>query len=149
MAETLKIQIEVVGNGIGAASGESSGAGKVGIQSSTAKENAVAFFTLDKAKSVGKQFATQIVNRSVSTIGSRTGNYVLQERVQSGLNIAQKAISIGASFAINPVLGALNLVSEGIGFAFNIADRNREIMWQNRQAGELARRAGYLSDQNR
>lgn len=143
MAETLKIEIELTGGG------ENNSSEVAGIKSDTAKENAKAFFSLDRAKSVAKQFATQIVNRHVASIGSRTGNYVLQERVQNGLNIASKLIGIGVSFAINPWLGAANLVSEGIDVAFNVAQRNREIMWQNRSASELARRAGYLADQNR
>lgn len=143
MAETLKIQIEMVGgNGAG-------GEGDVGIRGKTAKDNAKAFFTLDRAKAVSTQFARQIVGGRVATIGSRTGNYVLQERIQKGLSLSQKVISIGVSFAINPVLGALNIASEGINVAFEVAQRNREIMWQNRSANELARRAGYLADQNR
>lgn len=144
MADTLKIQIEVTG-GVG----ESSASEVAGIKSDTAKSNAKAFFTLDRAKSVATQFASQIVDRHVSTIGSRTGNYVLQERVQNGLNVASKVIGIGVSFAVNPILGALNVVSEGINIAFEVAQRNREIMWQNRSANELARRAGYLADENR
>ncbi len=144
MAESLKIQIEVNGG-----SGEGGASAQAGIKSSQAKENAKAFFTLDRAKSVVKQFATQIVSGHISSIGSRTGNYVLQERIQTGLNVAQKVVGMGVSFALNPVLGALNVVSEGINFAFEVAERNREIMWQNRQASELARRAGYLSNQNR
>lgn len=143
MSETLKIQIEVID------SGGNNASETAGIKSSQAKENASAFFTLDRGKSVVKQFATQIVNSHVATIGSRTGNYVMQERVQNGLAIASKVIGIGVSFAVNPALGALNLVSEGIGVAFEAAQRNREIMWQNRSASELARRAGYLSDSNR
>lgn len=144
MAETLKIQIELSGGG-----GENNASDAAGIKSDTAKENAKAFFTLDRAKAVAKQFATQIVDRHVATIGSRTGNYVVQERVQRGLGIASKVIGIGVSFKINPILGALNVVSEGVGLAFDIAERNREIMWQNRAASELARRAGYLANQNR
>lgn len=141
--ETLKIQIELTGGG------ENSASELAGIKSATAKENAKAFFTFDRAKSVAQQFSTQIVNRHVAMIGSKTGNYVLQERIQTGLNIAQKVVGIGVSFAINPWLGALNLVSEGINIAFEVAARNREIMWQNRSASELARRAGYLSNENR
>lgn len=143
MAETLKIQIEIVGGGAGG------GPQDVGIRGQTAKDNAKAFFTLDRAKTVAKQFATQITDRHVGSIGSRTGNYVLQERIQNGLNIAQKMIGVGVSFAVNPVLGGLNVVSEGINFAFDYVQRKREIMWQNRAASELARRAGYLSNQNR
>lgn len=143
MAETLKIEIEVSGGG------ENGASAAVGIKGNQAKDNAKAFFTFDRAKSVVKQFATQIVDRHVGMIGLNTGNYVLQERVQTGLSVAQKVIGIGVSFAVNPVLGALNLVSEGINVAFEVAQRNREIMWQNRSASELARRAGYTSNGNR
>lgn len=145
MAETLKIQIEMVGG-----DSESSVAqGTAGITGGQAKDNVKAFAALQRGLSVAKQFSMQITNGVVGQIGLRSGNYVLQERVQTGLNVAQKLIGIGVSFAVNPVLGTLNLVSEGIGMAFEISARNREIMWQNRSASELARRAGYLSNQNR
>lgn len=143
MTETLKIQIELVGTG------GSGGASEAGIKSDTAKSNAKAFLTLDRAKAVGAQFAKQIVDAHVGMIGVNTGNYVLQQQVERGLNIVQKAIGIGVSFAINPVLGALNVVSEGIGFAFETAKHVKEVEWQNRSANELARRAGYLSNGNR
>lgn len=119
-----------------------------GIASDTAKENTKSFFTLDHARTVAKQFSTQVVNRAVSSIGSRTGNYVLQERMQTSVNLITKVVSIGFAFK-NPIVGAFTLVSEGIGAALDVAERNREIMWQNRSASELARRAGYLSNKNR
>lgn len=144
MAETLKIEIDVSGSGTG---GE--GAKKAGIKSDQSKSNAEAFWTYDRAKSVVKQFSAQIVNGHINSIGSRTGNYALQERAQTGMSIVKKGIGIGLSFAINPYLGALNLLSEGIGMAFEYAARIREIEWQNREARELARRAGYLADKNR
>ena len=144
MADVLKIQIEVTGG-----NGENASAEAAGVKNDQAKSNGKDFIKFSRAMSVAKQFATQIVNGHVSSIGSRTGNYVLQERVQNSLNLVSKVVGIGVSFAINPVLGALNLVSEGIGLAFEVAQRNREIAWQNRAASELARRAGYLSDQNR
>ena len=120
-----------------------------GINNDTAKENAKSFFTLSNAKAVAQLFSTQIINKAVSSIGSRTGNYVLQERVQGSVKIVTKIASLGYTFATNPVLGAITLVSDGIGLAFDAAQRNREIAWRNRTASELARRAGYLSDQNR
>lgn len=120
-----------------------------GITNDTAAETAKSFFTLKDAKTVAQMFSSQIVNKSVSSIGSRTGNYALQDRVQSSVNVVTKVVDLGFTFAINPIIGAFTLVSEGIGLALDIAARNREIMWQNRSANELARRAGYLSDQNR
>lgn len=145
MAETLKIQIELSGSA-GGQNGESQLAGMSGTQ---AKNNAKAFFTLDRGISVAKQFATQIVDAHVGMIGLSTGNYVLQERVQRSLNIGQKLIGIGVSFAINPILGTLNLISEGISMGVELARQNKEVAWQNRSANELARRAGYLADENR
>ncbi|MCM1290188.1 MAG: hypothetical protein NC132_05540 [Corallococcus sp.] len=143
MADSVKIQIELANGSDGMLSE------LVGLKNSTAQDNAKAFFALDKAVSVGKQLATQVVNRHVASIGSKTGNYVLQERVQSGLNVVSKLVSTGIAFAVNPVLGFLTAIKDGADFAFDIAERNREIMWQNRAANELARRAGYLSNQNR
>lgn len=121
----------------------------VGVNADTAKVNAKAFFTLNNAKTVAKQFSTQVVSKAVKSIGSRTGNYVLQERMQSSVNAVTKIAGIGFAFAANPIVGAFTLVSEGIGFALDVAERNREIEWHNRAASELARRAGYLTDQNR
>lgn len=141
MAETLKIEIELVGGAQVGGNGS-----EAGIKGDTAKGNAETFFKLDRAMAVSKQFANQIVGASVNSIGSRTGNYVLQDRAQQGINVAKKLIGIGVSFALNPVLGTINVVSEGIGAAFEYAAYAREIRWQNREAGELARRAGYLTD---
>lgn len=123
--------------------------GTAGINNSTAKDNANASVSFEKAFTTGKKLSMQIINRHVASIGSRTGNYVLQERAQTGVNAASKLIDIGVSFITNPVIGMVNLVSEGVGLVFDIAERNREIMWQNKSANELARRAGYLSGENR
>lgn len=120
-----------------------------GIENAASAANARAVFTLNDAKAVAKQFSNQVVNKAIPLIGSRTGNYVLQEQVQSSVNIITKIASIGFAFASNPYVGAFTLVTEGIGLALEVAQSNREIMWQNRSASELARRAGYLADQNR
>lgn len=144
MADTLKIEIEVNGN-----AGEGGAAEQAGIKNQQAKDNLKAFWTLDRAKAVAQRFATQIFNEHVNLIGQDHGNYVLQERVQRTANVANKLIGIGMSFAINPYLGMLNLASEGISAVFTIHSRMEEMRWQNRAAGEMARRAGYLSNRNR
>ena len=115
----------------------------------TARENAKTAFVVHQAMSVAKQLGSQVVNNYVSSIGSRTGNYVQQERVQTAMSVVGKVISIGTAFAANPILGAVALVSEGVNLGFQIAERNREIMWQNREAEQLRRRAGYNSNYNR
>lgn len=146
MAETLKIEIEMSQSGTG---GEDSGVGKAGIKNEQSKTNAKAFWTYNRAVSVAKQFGNQVVNGAVGQIGLNTGNYVLEQRIQKGMNVAQKIAGIGMAFAVNPWLGGLALVSEGIGAAFSIHAQIKEIEWQNRSASELARRAGYLSNKNR
>ena len=143
MAETLKIEIELLGGGENAVSDAA------GIGGTLAKDNAKAFFSIERATSVAKQFAMQIVDGHVGMIGLNTGNYVLQERIQRGIGLSQKLIGIGVSFAINPILGALNVVSEGINLGIDVARQYKETAWKNRSASELARRAGYLSEQNR
>lgn len=115
----------------------------------TAKANARIAFTVSKAMSVAKQFSAQIVDGYISSIGSRTGNYVMQEKAQNAMSIVGKAVGIGTAFIANPALGAVALVGEGISFGFQIAERNRQIMWQNREAEQLRRRAGYNSNYNR
>ena len=122
---------------------------KASITNNIAAANTKAFLGLEEAQKVAQMFSAQIVNKIAPSIGSLTGNYVLQERVQSSVSVVNKVVDLGLTFAINPYLGAFALVSEGVGLALEVAQRNREIMWQNRSANELARRAGYLSDQNR
>src|SRR5699024_1369376 len=131
MAETLNIRISINGDG-GGSGNESGGKSKAAAKTNVAKKNAKAYWTLERAQSIAKQFATQIVDAHVGMIGLNTGNYVLQERVQRSLNIGQKLIGIGASFALNPILGTLNLISEGISMGVELARQNKEVAWQNR-----------------
>ncbi len=140
----ITINFTLQGDGNGNATGDS-----VQPKGQTAKENAKTAFTVSKAMSVVKQFGTQIADGYISSIGSRTGNYVMQERVQNTMSIASKIIGIGTAFIANPILGAVALVGEGIGFGFQVAERNRQIMWQNRAAEQMRRRAGYNSNYNR
>ena len=149
MAETLNIRISINGDGSGGSGNESGGKSKAAAKTNVAKKNAKAYWTLERAQSIAKQFATQLTYGGIGLIGTYTGNYALQEQMQRGLNIGQKIIGIGVSFAMNPVLGAINLVSEGIGLGFEYAQQVRQMQWRNVAASELARRAGYLSDANR
>ncbi|MCH5157479.1 MAG: hypothetical protein J1G02_06370 [Clostridiales bacterium] len=115
----------------------------------TSKANAKTELTVSTALSIAKQFSSQIVDGYISSIGSRTGNYVMQEKAQNTLAVVGKVASIGAAFAANWVLGVVALVGEGINFGFQVAQQNRDVMWQNRNAEQLRRRAGYNSNYNR
>lgn len=114
-----------------------------------ARENAKTAFTVNRALAVVKQFSTQVVDSSIAQIGARTGNYVMQERAQNTMNVMGKIVGIGTAFVANPILGAVALVGEGVSLGFQVSARNREIIWQNREAEQLRRRAGYNSNYNR
>lgn len=98
---------------------------------------------------VAKQLGRQVADNMIASIGSRTGNYVQQEQIQTAIGIGTKAVGIATSFAINPWLGAVHLAGEAISAGFNYANTMRELRWQEREKAELRRRAGYNSNYNR
>lgn len=109
------------------------------------KEAWIVAHGLDVAKQLGRQVADQYI----ASIGSRTGNYVQQEQIQTAIGIGTKAVGIATSFAANVWLGVAHLAAEGISTGFQLANYQRELRWQNREAAELRRRAGYNSNYNR
>lgn len=129
--------------------GASAVAQTTGYNTDTAKDNAQKAFTIDQATRVATRFAHQIATNTVGSIGTFTGNNVLQERVERGISFASRGISVGVAFVANPVLGAVALVGEGIDVAFKLAQQQRKLEWQNVAASELRRRAGYESNRNR
>ena len=129
--------------------GESRSTDNLQPRGATQQDNAKTASTVNQAVSVGKQFTSQIVDGYIGSIGSRTGNYVMQEKAQNTAAIVGKIATIGAAFAINWVLGVVALVGEGINMGFEIAEQQRAMMWQNRNAEQLRRRAGYNSNYNR
>lgn len=113
------------------------------------QSNAKTAFTVERAVSVARQLGTQVVNNGIQYIGYTTGNLVWQRNAERAMSITTKLVSIGTSFAANPILGGIALVSTGIDKAFEIAQRNREIQWANRSAMEMQRRAGFAGNNNR
>lgn len=139
----IKIKLTVAGGNI--EQGNGNAASDAQPKSKYSQDTAQMAFAVSKAMDVGKQLGRQIINNSVASIGLRTGNYVLQEQLQTNISIAKKTIGVATAFIANPFLGALALVGEGVDMAYQIRNRNIQLMWQNRQAAELRRRAGYLS----
>ena len=113
------------------------------------KEDAKNAFTLDEARSVAHKIGSTVANNMIGTMGSRTGNYVMQEQMQTAVSFASSAVSVVTSFVANPYLGIVNLAVQGIGAGFNLASYNRTKRWEERAAHELQRRAGYNSNYNR
>lgn len=143
MAE-LTINFTVTGGGAGQNTVQESG-GNREQQRENAKEIVKASIALDTAK----RFGRQIFDGYVSSIGERTGNYVQQAQIQRGVGLATKAVSIASAFVVNPFLGAVAVVGEGISMAFEEAQRRRDVMWSNREAEQLRRRAGFTANYNR
>ena len=120
-----------------------------GNNTDVAQSNAKTAFTVSQAMRVAQRLGTQVATNLIGSIGTFSGNNVLQTRVENGLAFGQKIVGIGISFIANPVLGAVALTGEAINAGFQIAKMERQRLWQNTEAAELRRRAGYLSDANR
>lgn len=129
--------------------GASAVAETTGNNTPTAKDNAKSAFTIDQATRVATRFARQIATNTIGSIGTFTGNNILQERVERGMSFVSRGIGVGVAFIANPVLGAVALAGEGVDIAFRLAQENRKREWQNVAASELRRRAGYESNKNR
>lgn len=140
------LEIKITVQNTGGAGGEAQAAG---VETKEAEDNAKTAFTVNQALRVAERLSKQIATNVIGSIGTFSGNYVLQERVEQGLNIGTKLVGVGVAFAANPVLGAVALVGEGIDLGFQVAKYQRQIQWQNANAAELRRRAGYLSNGNR
>lgn len=143
MAE-VTINFTLQSDGVGSATAD-----KTQPKTKQSKETEKAVFSTAMALQVAKRLSTQVVDGYINSIGERTGNYVQQQQINTAKMLTGKAIGVGAAFVANPILGGVALVSEGIGTAFDLASKNREIAWQNREAEQLCRRAGYTAGYNR
>lgn len=139
----LNVNITVVGGG-GSGVGE-----QVGFDTQLAKENAKVAFDVTQAVRVAQRVATQASARVSGSIGTFTGNKVLERRIETVTGTSSRVMGVGLAFAANPSLGAVAAVGEAIDLAFSAAKTARQREWANAQAAQLAKRAGYLSNENR
>lgn len=143
MAEALTININV-SSSTGVTSETTSG-----VKDKQAKENVKTYWTLDRAKTVAENLASQVVNIGVTHVGFYSGNTVMQEQLQNTMSIGGEALGIGLAFTANPILGGIALVTTAISKIDEFMKYIKTIDRENYMAGQLARRAGYLSNQNR
>lgn len=139
----LKFYIGEGGNGQG---GQASEGQPISQQT---KDDAKTAFKVNVALNTAKRLALQVNNGLINNVGLRTGNYVLQNQLQTGTQMVGKVVNTAAAFIANPALGALSVAGDLTSAGFDIYNRNLEIEWTNRNAEQLRRRAGYLSDGNR
>lgn len=141
---TLKFYI---GEGGGGQGGQASD--ETQPTSQQTKDDAKTAFKVNVALNTAKRLALQVSNGLINNVGLRTGNYVLQNQLQTGTQMVGKVVSTAVAFIANPVLGAVAVAGDLISAGFDVYNRNLEIEWTNRNAEQLRRRAGYLSDGNR
>lgn len=60
--------------------------------------------------------ATQVSLAYVSTIGSRTGNVIQQQRLQRGFGLAASISGVAGTAVVNPALGVLAGINLAVGF---------------------------------
>lgn len=143
--DELAINITVAG-GVGEGTTPES---DVANETEGAKDNAKLAFVIDMALKVGEQTAAQVSTGLVTSLGTRTGNAALQNKIQGGVSAVGEAVGVGIAFAANPYLGIIALGGKATSRTFELVDRAIERVWSNRQATELARQAGYLSTRSR
>jgi hypothetical protein len=90
-----------------------------------------------------KSVAKQAVSAAVSNIGLATGNYYLQTRVQEGMQIVEKGVSIGAAFASNVYVGIAAVAVEGVSMLSDYFKQKKEMDIENFAAGQYAKRLGF------
>lgn len=61
--------------------------------------------------------AKQVFKYQMGMVGVRQGNSDLQEKIDFSMNTAGKIAAIAGAFIVNPIIGGLALLSEGIGIA--------------------------------
>lgn len=151
-----------------------SGGNIAGMSQVATTENGTTQKTKEDNSSVklGKYIASQTIGTFInntksnvaSTIGLVTGRSELQERVNFGLEMAQKgtntiknaqagailATSVGLSSGIGAVIGvALSVISEGINLAFRQAQLNLAQGIEARQLDQVRTRAGASFNRSR
>lgn len=141
---TLKFYIGEGGSGQGGQASD-----ETQPTSQQTKDDAKTAFKVNVALNTAKRLALQVSNGLINNVGLRTGNYVLQNQLQTGTQMVGKVVSTAVAFIANPVLGAVAVAGDLISAGFDVYNRNLEIEWTNRSAEQLRRRAGYLSDGNR
>lgn len=77
------------------------------IQKRNDRNEAYARAALSSAVAIG----VQVANLRISTIGTRTGNVIGQERLQLGIRLGSQLVGVATSALVNPVLAATGAVA--------------------------------------
>lgn len=83
---------------------------------------------------MGKQYAMNAINQ----FGNFTGNTIAQERINLGIQI----IASAATFAVNPIIGSIAVVSQ---LAINVTNNAIEMVKQNNEAELMRTRSGNVA----
>lgn len=92
-------------------------------------------------KAVAIQFGQQALNYSLSNYGDLTGNYIMQENIQSGLQL----LSLGAMAMTGPIGLGVAVLSIGTQVASKVIQTQK----QNREINFLRERVGLYSERSR
>lgn len=118
-------------------------------KSETAKDTAKTLLTAAQGWRIAKQIGNEIIDASVSTIGTRTGNYTQQQTISQGISAAKRGIGVAMAFAANPLLGLIDLGVQGLSMGLQLAEEQRQIDINNRDVERLRQRSGYYSNGGR
>lgn len=142
----------LVEGGGGVAGGQEQGndaGSKINKKASKNKETAKIAFSVNQAMNVAKRLSNEVIDGAITSYGETSGHTIQAEQIRKTKAYATKAVGLVASFAANWVVGLVDLGVQGVGEIINYNAEQRQIRWQNRQASELQRRAGFNANYNR
>lgn len=91
----------------------------------------------------------QIFKYEMGTVGVRTGNSDLQDKIDYSMNTAGKVAAIAGAFLISPAVGALAVVSEGISIAQKFDSYYMHKRWNDIGLAQERLRAGASYNRSR
>ena len=140
---TYVLRIEVDGVGSGSSSDKKESGGTVSAENS---DNGVTKLAKKVAKVYSAtQLVRQIAGNAIGEMSAYSGNAREQAKVETGLGLAEKVLTTGIAFAINPVAGALSLLGNITDLAYEVRANNFNRELERMQIAQMQQRANIYN----
>lgn len=138
----LRIEVSGVDDSSGGGGKESGGTVSPGVTS----DNGIKTLAKRVAKFYSNtQLVRQIANNVVGEISAYSGNARYQARVETGIGLAEKALSTGIAFAIHPMVGLASVASSLVDLGFEMRSNNFNRELEKMQIAQLQQRANIYN----
>lgn len=120
---------------------------KASVSADTAEaigENAFSTFKVTMAYDAIKSIATTAGNAVLNSISS--DNATLQRQISVARSVTSKVTSTALSFAVNPILGAVQVAGEAINYSVGEANFRMNVAWNDYDREQMQINRGYFSN---